>query len=198
MKRLLPPFRAVRLSLVSILLLATLSFATAASATVMRYADIPSLIDISDVIVQGTVVNETFLTEPDTGHTVTRTEIKVSRTFLGPAKEKLVFQQWGGIAEGKTSGVPGDARFEKGEEVILFLHSADKAPGLFLSALGQSKYKILRDANGVHVWRTLDDMSFLAEGTAPTRLEHRPDEKLGYDSFVAELEATIAAVKETK
>lgn len=198
MKRLLPPFRAVRLSLVGILVLAALSFATAASATVMRYADIPTLVDISNVIVQGKVVSETFLTEPDTGHTVTRTELQVTRTFFGPAQEKIVFQQWGGIKDGKTSGVPGDARFEKGEEVILFLHTATKAPGLFLSAMGQSKYKVVRNDQGTQVWRSLDDMSFLAEGTAPTKLEHRPDEKLGYDSFVAELEATIAAVKEAK
>lgn len=194
MKRQLPPlFAATRWAMVTLLVSVSLMFASTAHATVMKYADLTMLVEISDVIVQGTVVKETFLQED--GHTVTRTEIKVSRTFLGEPLKTRVFQQWGGVADEKTSGVPGDARFEIGEEVILFMHTAPKSPGLFLSALGQSKYKVLKEKGGPQVWRKLDDLAFLEEGSAPTRVSARPDEKLGYDSFVAELEALIAAMK---
>ena len=77
----------------------------------------------------------------------------------------------------------------------MFLHTAPKAPGLFLSALGQSKYRVVRTGKTLNVQRELNDISFLVEGTAPTRMQARPDETVGYDSFVAELEALVAAMK---
>jgi hypothetical protein len=187
--------KSVRWGFAALLVTLFITLTTSASATVMKFADLAMLVDISDVIVQGKVVKETFLKEKDSGDIVTHTEIEVSRTFLGKTQKKIVFQQWGGIMDGKTSGVPGDARFEVGEEVVLFLHTAKKEPGLFLSALGQSKYRVIRDGKTVNVWRSLADMSFLVEGVAPTKLEAKKDERLGYDSFTAELESLIAAIK---
>lgn len=185
----------VRWGFAALLVMTLISFTSVASATVMRFADLVMLVEISDTIVQGKVVKETFLKEQGSDDVVTRTEIEVSRTFLGKTQKKIVFQQWGGIMDGKTSGVPGDARFEVGEEVVLFLHSAKKEPGLFLSAMGQSKYRVIREGKNVNVFRSLADMSFLVEGTAPTKLEAKKDETLGYDSFTAELESLIAAIK---
>jgi len=196
MNYLLPASRTrVRWGFAALLVMTLISFTSVASATVMRFADLIMLVEISDTIVQGKVVKETFLKEKDSGDVVTRTEIEVSRTFLGKTQKTIVFQQWGGIMDGRTSGVPGDARFEIGEEVVLFLHTAKKEPGLFLSALGQSKYRVIRDGKNVNVWRNLDDMAFLVEGVMPTKLQAKEDERLGYDSFVAELESLIAAVK---
>ncbi len=196
MKHLRPkPQTSVRWGFAALLVTVFLTITSSASATVMKFADLAMLVDISDVIVQGKVVRETFLKEKGTGDTVTRTEIEVSRTFFGKTQKTIVFQQWGGIEDGKTSGIAGDARFEVGEEVVLFLHTAKKDPGLFLSAMGQSKYKVIRTEKSVNVWRSLADMSFLVEGVAPTKLEAKKDETLGYDSFTAELESLIAAIK---
>ncbi len=185
----------VRWGFAALLVMTLISFTSVASATVMRFADLVMLVEISDTIVQGKVVKETFLKEQGSDDVVTRTEIEVSRTFLGKTQKKIIFQQWGGIMDGKTSGVPGDARFEVGEEVVLFLHTAKKEPGLFLSAMGQSKYRVIREGKNVNVFRSLADMSFLVEGVAPTKLEAKKDETLGYDSFTAELESLIAAIK---
>lgn len=165
-----------------------------AQATVMRYVDLAELVQISDVIVVGTVSEKITLEEKD-GKLVTDVTIAPTQTLLGGEQKTLTFRQWGGETAEKRSAIPGDARFEVGEEVIVFLRRADKAPGLFLSALGQSKFQVIRTDKSTIATRELHDISFLRDGDGPTKIEHKPDESGNFEYLLIELESLIAAKK---
>jgi|SRR5690554_368845 len=181
-------------------------FATTASATVMKYADVEQLIEISDIIVQGTVAEQKVYFDQAQGRVVTDTTFKIERKFLGKVEQTVTIQQWRGTHKGITSEIPGDPNFEKGEEVIIFLHRG--ADGVVaLSAMGQSKFSIFPTAQGKLVSRDFSDLAIMlqasdivklnlagAKGAAPGQLVNLPVQTRSYDSFVAELDALVAGI----
>lgn len=176
-----------------------------AQATVMRYADLARLVEISDIIVQGTVAEQSTYFDKAQGRVVTDTTFAVQRAFSGKVKERVTIQQWGGTYEGVTHMIAGDARFEKGEEVVVFLHRG--ADGVVaLSALGQSKYSVVKTSTGKLVSRDFGDISILvdnmvakpgasAQAGAPGQIVHVPTETRELAAFSAELESLIAGIK---
>lgn len=190
--------RRFRLPLTGALLVFLLFVASFAHATVMKYVGLPELVEMSDVIVHGHVTAKNTFVDAKTGHLLTNVTVTPARVFHGPEKVSFTFQQWGGQTDEKRSGIPGDARFEDGEEVILFLRKADLEPGLFLTALGQSKFKIIRSEDGATAYRELHDISFLKDGDGPTQIEHLEDEKRNAVYLMKELEALVSAVKGSK
>lgn len=201
----------VALTLPMLALVFALSFFTStASATVMKYADLEGLIEISDIIVQGTVEGQKVYFDKTQGRVVTDTTFKVERKFMGKVDQKVTIQQWRGTHEGVTTEIPGDPNFEKGEEVIVFLHRG--AEGVVaLSAMGQSKFSIVPSGSNKMVSRNFSDLSVLlgksdleklkpsaSKGAAPGQIVQLPKETRSYDSFVAELEALIAGIKRGK
>lgn len=167
------------------------------SATVMKYLGVADLVEASDVVVVAKVQKKEFTTDKN-GDLVTNVTVVPSRTLLGEEAKTLTFQQWGGETELKQSKVPGDARFEVGEEAVLFLRKADMEPGLFLTALGQSKYQISRGDGGATATRELDDISFLRDGGGPTKIEHLPSEVVKLDTLLSQIETVAKAKKEAK
>lgn len=180
-------------------------FSTPASATVMKYADVEQLIEISDIIVQGTVAEQKVYFDQAQGRVVTDTTFKIERKFLGKVEQTVTIQQWRGTHKGITSAIPGDPNFEKGEEVIIFLHRGTDGV-VALSAMGQSKFSIFPTAQGKLVSRDFSDLGILLQPSkhaklplpaaqAPGQIVKLPTETRAYDSFVAELEALIAGIK---
>lgn len=168
---------------------------SSASATVMKHADLPRLVEISDIIVQGKVTEKDTYFDDDQQRVVTDVTVEVERNYHGAEGDKVVFQQWRGEYDGEFHAIPGDASFEKGEEVVVFLHTGDDGD-VALSALGQSKYEVLRNADQTLVTRNLSSMAFLLEKADGTEeIGHMPDDKHGLESFSAELEALIAGIK---
>lgn len=187
--------RRFHLPLTGAIFVVLLFVASFAHATVMKYVGLPELVEMSDVIVHGHVTAKNTFVDAKTGHLLTNVTVAPTRVFHGPEESKFTFQQWGGQTDEKRAGIPGDARFEQGEEVIIFLRKADMAPGLFLSALGQSKFKIIRNDKGATAFRELHDISFLKDGDGPTQIEHLEDEKRNAIYLMTELEALVSAVK---
>jgi len=174
--------------------LIVLCAALSAQATVMKYLELAELVQISDVIVVGTVAKK-IVSEDKNGQLVTDVTVSSSQTLMGGDQKSFTFQQWGGETAEKRSAIPGDARFVVGEEVVVFLRRADQAPGLFLSALGQSKFQIKRTDTSVIATREIHDISFLRDGDGPTQIEHKPDESGNFEYLLIELESLIAAKK---
>ncbi|RMG15966.1 MAG: hypothetical protein D6729_11590 [Deltaproteobacteria bacterium] len=115
-----------------------------ASATVALHLDAATQAARSDLVVLARVRGQEVLRGKD-GLPYTHTTLIVERSLKGTRKagEAVVVRQMGGTLDGKTLTVPGDARFEVGERVVVFL--ADREPGtgvLFLTALGQSKLHV--------------------------------------------------------
>src|SRR5690554_2074218 len=193
-----PAMRTKSAWLISAILLAVaLIWTSSAAATVMRYADMSRLIEISDVIVHGTVAEQKTFFDENRGHIVTNTTLNIKHTFLGDVTQTVRFQQWGGKLEDKTAFIPGDAHFEKNEEVILFLRRGYEGDNtLYLSALSQAKYKVHRNEDGkAIIGRDLSELSFvLPEDAKPVSVV---DEAVsGEMSFYATLESLIAGIKQ--
>lgn len=195
MRRLLPRPTATAVGL--ILFAAILSvglFVSTASATVMKYAGLERLIEISDVIIYGKVVDQKTYLDQSQNRVVTDTTFAVDKTFWGEVDKKVTIQQWGGTYKGKTHVVPGDARFEMGEETVVFLHRGDGI--LALSALGQSKYSVEQTKDGKLVYRDLNDIAFLVQqNDGQKKVKHLPSETRSFDDFVAELNSLVAGIK---
>jgi hypothetical protein len=159
----------------------------------MKYAGMERLIEISDTIVHADVIEQKTYFDNTQQRVVTDTTFGIKRTFWGEVKKTITIQQWGGTHKGKTHFIPGDARFEDGEEVIVFLHKGDNV--VALSALGQAKFSVETIDGKKLVTRDLSDIAFLMEEAGNNQIEHRPEETQSLDSFVAELEALTAGIK---
>jgi hypothetical protein len=168
---------------------------SSASATIMKHADLPRLVEISDIIVHGHVVDKDTYFDEKQGRVVTDVTVEVERDFYGADSDTVEFQQWRGEHEGQFHSIPGDASFDNGEEVVIFLHEGDDGV-VALSALGQSKYQVVRNGQNTLVTRNLQDLAFAVEkADGRTEIQPKPNETHGLASFSAELEALVAGIK---
>lgn len=176
---------------------AALLCAAAASATVMLYADLERLVELSDVIVQGRVVDQNTFYDEDAQEIATITTFEVDRAYLGDADQgdEVKFRQWGGEYGDRMARIPGDARFAPYEESIIFLAdgTGEYAGMRYLVALGQSKYTIVRDGDEASAVRHLRDLAFLDPESR--QVKPREDEHRSLASLRAELQALVAGIK---
>ena len=176
--------------------LAVLLVSTAVSATVMVYTDLARLVELSDVIVRGRVVDQKTSYDEERQEISTITTLQVQRVFHGEdVSDTVQFSQWGGAWEDRIARIPGDARFVPYEDVVLFLvDGKGKYAGMrYLTALSQSKFTVARSSDGTRVFRSLSDLAFLDPTTQD--VSPRRDERYDYEAFVAELESLIAGIK---
>lgn len=148
-----------------------------ASATVALHLDDAAQAARSDLVVLARVRGQEVVRGKD-GLPYTHTTLVVERSLKGARKagEAVVVRQMGGTLDGKTLTIPGDARFEVGERVVVFL--ADREPDtgvLFLTALGQSKLHVVgraRDGDLV-LQRELGGLLLLDQAHRPVRPDPR-------------------------
>lgn len=128
-----------------LVLSAGLAVPAAATGAVMKYMELDDLVETSDVVVRGTVSDMRTVRDGDRGDVFTRVDIEISETYLGEERESVTVEQWGGTYQGRTHQIPGDAQFESGEEVIVFLaENRDDSDGpMYLTGLAQSKFDVL-------------------------------------------------------
>lgn len=166
-----------------------------ASATVMEYADLPDLVKISDVIVRAEVTDRRSFHDDDRQRILTHTTFEVKESYAEEVGDEVTVEQWGGTVDGETTVIPGDARFQLGEEVILFLrHGRTDRDVLFLSALAQSKYTIYRDGDATLVARDLSNLEIVRED------DHRQQLRISgqassLEAFVTELRSLLGSRK---
>lgn len=191
----LPVLRGSSRVLLSLVVLVVALWTTTAAATVMLYADLARLVELSDVIVQGRIVDQNTFHDEQADEVATITTVAVDKTYFGDVGKTVQFRQWGGEYGGKIAAIPGDARFDPYEEVVLFLADGkgEFAGMRYLVSLGQSKYRIVRHGDNAFVVRDLTDLAFLNQETSV--ISHRPSERLSLDAFIPELESLIAGIK---
>lgn len=178
---------------VTVCLLGSLLLPSSADATVMRYADLARLVETSHIVVKGTVQDLNTRTESD-GTMWTEIHVDVAQVYMGEVGGELVFEQWGGEDRGRQARIPGDARLERGQEVVLFLIRDENSPRIALTALSQSVYEIRRDASGNRlVYRDLGDLSFLMPTEEGSRIVHHRDPPHDWYAFESILQEIIEA-----
>lgn len=125
-----------------------LALPTVAFGAVMTYMNLGDLVQDSNVVVRGEVEQQQTFRDSERGAVFTHTTIDVSTTYLGDDRESVTIEQWGGTYRGRTHRIPGDAQFEQGQEVVVFLsenHDDSDGP-MYLSGLAQSKFEVVRGA----------------------------------------------------
>ncbi|MDF1561413.1 MAG: hypothetical protein P1V51_00115 [Deltaproteobacteria bacterium] len=140
--------RRLFLALLGTALCGLASLATPARATVALHLDDAAQAEKSDLVVLAKVQSQEVV-RGEGGRPYTHTTLVVERALKGAKKkgERVVIRQMGGTLDGKTLKIPGDAAFEDGERVVVFL--ADREPGkgvVFLTALAQSKLAVVGTA----------------------------------------------------
>lgn len=130
-----------------------------ARGAVIEALSLEKHLDESVTVVRGRVMSIAHTLEGNMPYTIT--SVKVLESYKGSRTpdEIVRIRQLGGPAGDGVLVVPGDATFELGEEVIVFLHE-DGPEGSYLTALSFSKYTVDRSAGGALVVRDVTGLSF--------------------------------------
>ena len=166
------------------------TLAADAEATVMRYADVDRLVEISDLVVYGVVTDRRIVDDGDVPWT--DTDIAVGHVFLGDRRTRITFHQWGADDGKKRGRIAGDPRLEPGQEVVLFLRIDEQRGGYALAALGQAVFEVRDNGDQRLVHRDLEDLSFLLTADDKTRIIHHRDVAHEWSIFVATIEELIS------
>ncbi len=178
--------------LVAGLLIALCGFPASGGATTMPYTTLPELVEASDLIVRGVVTDTRSFVDPETERITTRATIDDEVVYLGDlGRDTFEVEQWGGRVDGRTLRIPGNARWEVGQEVVVFLeyHDGPERFPAFLVAMTQAKFDIDYDGDDPTIRRSRSGVEFVDPGEAPGKLE----EPTSLESFVSRLESLIYA-----
>jgi len=138
-----------------VFLLAALTVPGSAQATTALYVTDVEQAELSTAVVVARIGEADVGLHPKWQRIVTRTEILVDEVLAGHAPAALEIEQMGGTLLGETLYVPGDARFRVGERCVLFLRQVDGE--WFLTAMEQSKYRLVQARQGELLERSLSD-----------------------------------------
>ncbi|RLB51968.1 MAG: hypothetical protein DRJ42_15870 [Deltaproteobacteria bacterium] len=154
------------------LLLPAIGGTSIAAATTQRTLSLEELVDTSDVIVVGRVLRTEAVPEGPSGQPGihTRVDVGVEDWLFGSAPQSIV-TVWvhGGRLGDRMRVVSGQARFERGERVLLFLFAADSG-GLWPNGMAQGKRRLdentIQSASSTH--SNSDPLRLLGDPPAPT------------------------------
>jgi hypothetical protein len=144
------------------LTIAVLALAATASATVVRRLTMDELAASSPVVVRGVVVEQQVrASDASAGRLETLTEIRVTDRLRGESNATLLVRQPGGELAGVGHDVSGRARFQKGEDVLLFLEPAADDATVYL-VRGMSSGKVRFEKSHTGELRAVRDLQGLA------------------------------------
>lgn len=102
-------------------LLCGLMLSSITMATSIRKLDFSQLVDESEVVVYGSVLDTRSYLMPSRGWVLTDTRIEVWNAVKGQVGSEVTVTELGGEVGDLGMAVPGTARFERGEQVVVFL-----------------------------------------------------------------------------
>lgn len=132
---------------------------TSAAAATVRRLELPDLVRLADLIVLATV-QATEATRRG-NRIVTRATLTPETTLKGAPPDPLVVEVPGGVIGGIGQKVPGAARFEPGEQVIVFLDATDTPGQLAVVGMAQGKLRVVPGLDGTRLVRDLDGLNLV-------------------------------------
>jgi len=129
------------------------------SSTLVERLTLEQLADRSERIVHGRCLRTWSAWDADHQAIWTHCEVEVVDPLKGGAVKTLVVSEPGGVVDGVEMTIDGVARFERGEEMVLFLYRVPN--GLWRArGLGQGKFRVAGDQ--VHLsLESLEGLSLL-------------------------------------
>ncbi len=159
-----------------------LLLALPAVGAVVLQQSIEEMTRASTLVVRGRIGQQQATWDETHSRIETFTEVQVTELLKGSAKQALMVRQPGGTVGRIGQSVAGAAKFEGGEEVILFLQPAADDPAVYLP-LGMSAGKVLvsrASPGGPRALRRLSGLAFYdPTGKAPGPVRPVDVEDLG-------------------
>lgn len=103
------------------LLCCGLVLSSIATATSIRKLNFSQLVDESELVVYGRVLDTHSYLMPSRGWVLTDTHIEVMNAVKGQVGSVVTVTELGGVVGDIGMAVPGTARFQRGEEAVVFL-----------------------------------------------------------------------------
>ncbi len=141
---------ARRTSAAALLACAVVLAATSrAGASTGPHWSVPQLADFSDVIVTGRVETVTAGWDPVVNSIYTYVTLDVDEVFKGGVgRGRVTIKQLGGVSGELGLSVTDQARFDPGEQVLLFLEVRPRDRTLYTSGLSQGKWQVVQLPDG--------------------------------------------------
>jgi len=125
--------------------------ALSAGASVVRSFSLQELYSTAQLVVVGEVTAQTVFWNEVHDTIYTEYTIKAERVVKGKAPAEIRLRLMGGSLDGKTLTVPGNARVEVGERVLLALR--DQGAFQTLVGMSQGKWSVRQVDGGDRAWR---------------------------------------------
>ncbi len=138
--------------------LVAMLLAPGALATQVIGLDVEGLTRGSDAIVVGKVVRSHSRWTSDQRLIVTEVEVEIAESLKGAAGKSVVILQPGGVVGEIGQRVSGLARFQLGDEVLVFLERQGRRTFL-VTGLAQGKFRIERSSDGQEAYAVPDDVA---------------------------------------
>jgi hypothetical protein len=139
-----PEFGMPMISKIPLLLATLLIMPFAARSVVFEPIAISALADQADIVVEGKVLSKTTLRD-ESGRIYTRIEIDVADVWKGAIPgSPLEVVHGGGVLGEKRSSVSGQAEFELGESLVVFLARNARGEAVTIG-LAQGKFHVWQD-----------------------------------------------------
>lgn len=131
-------------------------------STTIVYVPVDESISLSNFILKGEVL-DTYAGYDLKGQVVTNVVLYVEETLKGDLKEgsTFVFQVWGGKIDGIEVETVGEAKYEKGEKILVQLEEIDGS--YHTLGLSFGKWKVMEKDGREVLLRDLSDLCFVNE-----------------------------------
>jgi len=156
-------------SLTAAMLLFVALLALPALGAVMVRMTLDDLVGESDLVVRGTVLSSKSFLDSKTGKVMTTHQVRVDETLKGKTASQVAVVTLGGELEEIGQIVPGEARLDEGEEVVLCLASGPL--GYSVVAMSQGKFRVVKEGTPTMLRRDLGDILFVGtkKGSVPAQ-----------------------------
>ena len=123
------------------------AFASDAVAdSALQWSDV-ELARFAEIIAVGTVADVHAEADTQVDAVYTFVSLDTSQILKGDATDRRVtIKQLGGSADGRTLGVPGQALFRTGEQVLVFLERRPRDRSLYTVGMWQGKWRLASDS----------------------------------------------------
>jgi hypothetical protein len=147
---------------------AIVSTPIAAEATIVKRLTVAEMARRADVVVQGTVVRQSASWNAERTRIYTVTELRVVEALKGTATAgaTISIRQLGGTLDGIVQSIAGNARFDVGEEVVVFLDQDEALPLHYVIGMAQGKFSVRRTGPAVQAAQDTSDLAFVRPNVA--------------------------------
>ena len=145
-----------------VLVASALMVATPAFGSYVLELDVGELTKRSDRVVRAHVVERESRWDEARERIHTYTTLELADSLKGEGEPTIVVRQLGGEVDGTGSFVGGDAHFEVGEEVVVFLRRNPAGESYFhVIGLAQGKFRVVRSGERSLAVRDLSELSLM-------------------------------------